>query len=107
MVATWPEAVRKTVGTQTEAPHKHVGVQAAGCRECWSLALAAEGGGENTCIRCEQVNDLLTPQERKQVLQLAKRKKSVAQDYLGQSLLYLQTPQEPLRREAVRFIGEP
>lgn len=43
MVATWPEAVRKTVGTQTEAPHKHVGIQAAGCRECWSLALAAEG----------------------------------------------------------------
>lgn len=59
MVATWPEAVRKTVGTQTEAPHKHVGVQDAGCRECWSLALAAEGGGENTCVRCEQVNDLL------------------------------------------------
>lgn len=40
-------------------------------------------------------------------LQLAKRKKSAARDYLGQSLLYLRSPQEPLRREAVRFIGEP
>jgi len=76
-------------------------------RECRRLALAKDGSRDNTCIRCEQVNDLLTPQERKQVLQLAKRKKSVAQDYLGQSLLYLQTTQEPLRREAVRFIGEP
>ncbi|XP_021261293.1 maestro heat-like repeat-containing protein family member 6 isoform X2 [Numida meleagris] len=36
---------------------------------------------------------------------LAKRKKSAARDYLGQSLLYLRSPQEPLRREAVRFIG--
>uniref|UniRef100_A0A8V1ABV0 Uncharacterized protein n=1 Tax=Gallus gallus TaxID=9031 RepID=A0A8V1ABV0_CHICK len=40
-------------------------------------------------------------------LQLVERRKSAAQDYLGQSLLYLQSPQEPLRREAVRFIGEP
>ncbi|XP_042679734.1 maestro heat-like repeat-containing protein family member 7 [Centrocercus urophasianus] len=36
---------------------------------------------------------------------LVERRKSAAQDYLGQSLLYLQSPQEPLRREAVRFIG--
>ncbi|XP_040502393.1 uncharacterized protein LOC100859515 isoform X1 [Gallus gallus] len=39
-------------------------------------------------------------------LQLDKRRrKSAAQEYLGQSLLYLQSPQESLRREAVRFIG--
>ncbi|XP_040502709.1 maestro heat-like repeat-containing protein family member 6 [Gallus gallus] len=38
---------------------------------------------------------------------LVERRKSAAQDYLGQSLLYLQSPQEPLRREAVRFLGEP
>ncbi|XP_021265315.1 maestro heat-like repeat-containing protein family member 7 [Numida meleagris] len=38
---------------------------------------------------------------------LAERRKSAAWDYLGQSLLYLQSPQEPLRREAARFIGEP
>uniref|UniRef100_A0A669PLU8 Maestro/Maestro-like HEAT-repeats domain-containing protein n=1 Tax=Phasianus colchicus TaxID=9054 RepID=A0A669PLU8_PHACC len=36
---------------------------------------------------------------------LAKRKKRAAQDYLSQSLLYLRSPQEALRREAVRFIG--
>lgn len=36
---------------------------------------------------------------------LVERRKSAAQDYLGQSLLYLQSPQEPLRREAVRFLG--
>ncbi|NXJ13447.1 MROH1 protein, partial [Odontophorus gujanensis] len=35
---------------------------------------------------------------------LARRRKSAAQDYLGQSLLYLQSPQEPLRQEAKRFI---
>ena len=40
-------------------------------------------------------------------LQLVERRKSAAQDYLGQSLLYLQSPQESLRREAVRFLGEP
>ncbi|XP_031410711.1 maestro heat-like repeat-containing protein family member 6 [Meleagris gallopavo] len=36
---------------------------------------------------------------------LAKRKKCAAQDFLSQSLLYLRSPQEALRREAVRFIG--
>ncbi|PKU34566.1 zinc finger and btb domain-containing protein 49-like [Limosa lapponica baueri] len=60
MVATRSKAaVRKAVGTHTEPPRKHVGVQASGCRECWSLALAMEGSGDNTCVRCEQVNDLL------------------------------------------------
>lgn len=39
-------------------------------------------------------------------LQLARRR-SGAEEYLGQSLPYLQSLQEPLRREAVRFIGEP
>ncbi|XP_065605768.1 maestro heat-like repeat-containing protein family member 7 [Cyrtonyx montezumae] len=36
---------------------------------------------------------------------LAERRKSAGQDYLGQSLLYLQSPQESLRREAARFIA--
>ncbi|XP_072203012.1 maestro heat-like repeat-containing protein family member 6 isoform X3 [Excalfactoria chinensis] len=35
---------------------------------------------------------------------LVERRKSAAQDYLGQSLPYLQSPQEPLRREAGKFI---
>ncbi|XP_054044411.1 uncharacterized protein LOC128904316 isoform X1 [Rissa tridactyla] len=60
MVATRSKAaVKKTVGTQTEAPHEHMGVQASGCRVCRSLAVATEGSGDNTCVRCEQVNDLL------------------------------------------------
>ncbi|XP_068550626.1 uncharacterized protein [Anas acuta] len=39
-------------------------------------------------------------------LQLARRS-SAAEEYLAQSLPYLQSLQEPLRREAVRFTGEP
>ncbi|XP_054044414.1 uncharacterized protein LOC128904316 isoform X2 [Rissa tridactyla] len=55
MVATRSKAaVKKTVGTQTEAPHEHMGVQASGCRVCRSLAVATEGSGDNTCVRCEQ-----------------------------------------------------
>lgn len=38
MVATPSKAVKK-LSTWTEAPHKHVGVQVAGCGGCWSLAL--------------------------------------------------------------------
>ncbi|XP_035169367.1 maestro heat-like repeat-containing protein family member 6 isoform X2 [Oxyura jamaicensis] len=36
---------------------------------------------------------------------LLARRRSGAEEYLGQSLPYLQSAQEPLRREAVRFIG--
>ena len=39
-------------------------------------------------------------------LQLA-RKRSRAMDYLWKSQTYLRSPQESLRLEAVRFIGEP
>ncbi|XP_068023760.1 uncharacterized protein [Melanerpes formicivorus] len=46
--------------TQTELLHQHAGVQAASCRECFSLALGIEGEGEDTCVRCEQVNFLLS-----------------------------------------------
>lgn len=61
MVATWTKAVvRKTVGIQTGAPHKHMGIQATGCRECQSLVLAMEGSGDNSCVRFKQVNDLLS-----------------------------------------------
>ncbi|PKU47774.1 death-associated protein 1 [Limosa lapponica baueri] len=54
------DIVKKAVGAHTEAPRKHVGVQASGCRECQGLALAMEGSGDNACVRCEQVNDLLS-----------------------------------------------
>jgi len=48
------------VGTQTEAPCKNAGVQVSGCRECLSLALVPEDSRDNGCVRCEQVNDLLS-----------------------------------------------
>jgi len=48
------------VGTQTEAPHKNAGVQVSGCRECLSLALVPEDSRDNSCVRCEQVNDPLS-----------------------------------------------
>nr|XP_038041962.1 uncharacterized protein LOC113842005 isoform X1 [Anas platyrhynchos] len=38
---------------------------------------------------------------------LLARRSSAAEEYLAQSLPYLQSLQEPLRREAVRFTGEP
>ncbi|KFV69245.1 hypothetical protein N307_12034, partial [Dryobates pubescens] len=53
---------RKTASTQTELFLQHAGVQAASCRECFSLAVGIEeeGEGEDTCVRCEQVNFLLS-----------------------------------------------
>jgi len=61
MVSTRGKAVaRSSVGTQTEVPHKHAAVQVSGCRECLSLALVPEDSSDNCCVRCEQVNDLLS-----------------------------------------------
>lgn len=59
MVAPWQKVVvKKSVETQTEAPHKHTTAQVSGCRECQSLALAVQGDKDNTCVRCDQMNDL-------------------------------------------------
>ena len=35
-------------------------LQASGCRECLSLALVLEDSRYNICVRCDQVNDLLS-----------------------------------------------
>ena len=51
---------KKGVATQTEVPKQHTSVQVAGCNECQSLALEAPGDGGNACVRCDQVNDLLS-----------------------------------------------
>jgi len=51
---------RRSVGTQTEVPRKHTAVQVSGCRRCLSLVLVPEGSRDNGCVRCEQVNDLLS-----------------------------------------------
>jgi len=51
-------AAKKNVETQTEVPKQDANVQVSGCSECQSLAFAGEG--DSTCIRCGQLNDLLT-----------------------------------------------
>ena len=35
-------------------------VQVSGCRECQSLLLPREDGKDATCVRCEQVDELLS-----------------------------------------------
>ncbi|OXB78638.1 UNVERIFIED_CONTAM: hypothetical protein H355_002603 [Colinus virginianus] len=69
-------------------------------------------GSEKKMVRKEVYRSLVPlclhlHDEEESVAKLAERRKSAGQDYLGQSLLYLQSPQESLRREAARFIGEP
>ena len=60
MVSTRPKAVaRRNVATQTELTRKHTAVQVSGCRECLSLSAVPEGGRDTTCVRCDQVDDLL------------------------------------------------
>ncbi|KFR02209.1 hypothetical protein Y956_05133, partial [Nipponia nippon] len=48
------------VATQMELSLKHAATQVSGCRECQSLALVMEGSRDTTCVRCEQVGDLLS-----------------------------------------------
>ena len=51
---------KKTVVTQMEGLPRNVAVQVSGCRECLSLLLPGEGGRDSTCVRCEQVDELLS-----------------------------------------------
>ena len=37
-----------------------VAVQVSGCRECLALSLLQEGSQDTTCVRYEQVEDLLS-----------------------------------------------
>jgi len=63
MVSTRPKAVTRRNGnvvTQTELRHKQAAVQVSGCRDCRSLSLVSEGSGQNACVRCDQVDDLLS-----------------------------------------------
>lgn len=52
--------VSRIMGIQTEALCLHVGVQTPGCGGCQSLAFAMDCDRDNRCVRCEQVNDLLS-----------------------------------------------
>ena len=61
MVSTRQRACpKKTVATQTEGLPRNVAVQVSGCRECQSLLLPREDGKDATCVRCEQVDELLS-----------------------------------------------
>ena len=51
---------KKTAVTQTEGLPRNVAVQVSSCRECQSLLLPREDGKDATCVRCEQVDELLS-----------------------------------------------
>jgi len=48
------------VATQTESLPRNVVVQVSGCTECLNLLLLRENGKDATCMRCEQVDELLS-----------------------------------------------
>ncbi|KAK4810652.1 hypothetical protein QYF61_007389 [Mycteria americana] len=50
---------RVDVATQMELPQKHAATQVSGCRECQGLSLFMDGSSEDSCVRCDQVDDLL------------------------------------------------
>ncbi|KAK4813363.1 hypothetical protein QYF61_003562 [Mycteria americana] len=50
---------RVDLATQTELPQKHAATQVSGCRECLGLLLFMHGSRGNSCVRCNQVDDLL------------------------------------------------
>ena len=47
------------LATQTEVPSQDASTQVTGCVDCWSLTFAVPDDGSRTCIRCDQLNDLL------------------------------------------------
>lgn len=51
---------KKTVTTRMEGLPRNVAVQVSSCRECLNLLLPGEGGRDSTCMRCEQVDKLLS-----------------------------------------------
>ena len=51
---------RKNVATQMQLPRQHAAVQVPDCRECLSLSILPEGSSDNTCVRCDQLDDLLS-----------------------------------------------
>ena len=61
IVSTRQQAcTRKTVVTQTEGLPRNVAVQVSGYRECQSLLMPREDGKDATCVRCKQVDELLS-----------------------------------------------
>ena len=53
----------RTMRVLRQIPNQDAGVQSSGCNECQSLALqafAVLGEGRSDCVRCDQVNYLLS-----------------------------------------------
>jgi len=59
-VCTCTKAIAWSVVTQTEVPDKHTAVQVSSYRKCLSLSLVLEGSRDNSCVQCDQENDLLS-----------------------------------------------
>ena len=57
----WKATAKNNVETEAEVPKQDASVQVFGCSEFQSLAFAVLGEGDSTCVRCNQVNDLLSP----------------------------------------------
>ena len=51
---------KKSMETQTEAPAQDASTQVTGCDESQRLAFAVPGDGGSTCIRCDELNDLVS-----------------------------------------------
>ena len=61
MVTTRQQAAAKRdMGTKTESMNIYAAVQVSGCKECQALSLLQEGSWDTTCVRCEQVDNLLS-----------------------------------------------
>ncbi|KAJ7412505.1 hypothetical protein WISP_96256 [Willisornis vidua] len=80
----------RSVSTQTLPSKEDTATQTSGCEECLSLPLVPENGMGGTCVRCEQVNDLLClVAELKEEVQRLKciRESEKEIDWRSQSLL--------------------
>lgn len=63
MVPTWqgvmsPAVTGKDAVVQTKLPEKQKAAQVSGCRECQCLALELDDSRDNSCVKCEQADDL-------------------------------------------------
>ena len=52
-------AAKKNVEIQTEVPKQNASMQVSGCSECLAFE-AVLGEGDSTCVRCNELNDLLS-----------------------------------------------
>ena len=59
-VPRWKATAKNNVETEAEVPKQDGSVQVSVCSECQSLAFAVLGEGDSTCVRCDQLNDLLS-----------------------------------------------